>query len=156
MHDCDDLLGEHGTQVSLLMQKYKELGISKKIGFSAYTSSQIHKALDVIKPDVVQIPFSIFDQRLFFDGTLNYLKELGVEIHARSIFLQGLLLMEPSELDDYFSSFMPSIRNWHNICRELQMNPLDLALYFVVSGDILIRQLLVFQIFANSKKLFLA
>ena len=133
LHDCNDLLGVHGSQVALSMKKFKESGISKKIGFSAYTSSQIHSALDFFKPDVVQIPFSIFDQRLFLDGTLNILKDLGIEIHARSIFLQGLLLMPPNKLDQYFAPFLPSIRNWHDICNDLDLLPLELALYFVIS-----------------------
>jgi len=42
----------------------------------------------------MQIPFSLLDQRLLRDGSLKRLKELGVEIHARSLFLQGLLFLE--------------------------------------------------------------
>ena len=133
LHDCDDLLGPRSAQISSLMQKYKDSGMARKIGFSAYTSRQIFSALDVFKPDVVQIPFSIFDQRLLSDGTLKYLKTLGIEIHARSIFLQGLLLMDPNKLDNYFTSFMPSIFKWHQVCRELKLLPLDLALYFAAS-----------------------
>ena len=43
----------------------------------------------------MQVPFSLLDQRLLQDGSLARLKDLGVEIHARSLFLQGLLFMEP-------------------------------------------------------------
>ena len=133
LHDCDDLLGPHRARLVSLMKQCKDSGIVNKIGFSAYTSRQISGALEVIKPDVVQIPFSVFDQRLLFDGTLNQLKSLGIEIHARSIFLQGLLLMDPNKLDNYFQSFMPSILKWHQACKELQLLPLDLALYFAAS-----------------------
>ena len=56
--------------------------------------SQIKKVLDLFIPDIIQLPFSVFDQRLLQDGTLSTLKSLGIEIHARSIFLQGLLLMK--------------------------------------------------------------
>ena len=133
LHDCDDLSGSFRTRVASVMQQYKDCGVAKKIGFSAYTSDQISSALEFFVPDVVQIPFNIFDQRLLFDGTLSRLKNLGVEIHARSIFLQGLLLMAPSSLDAYFAPFMPSICHWHSICSDLKVQPLDLALYFVLS-----------------------
>ena len=41
--------------------------------------------------------------------------------------------MPPNHIDDYFAPFMPCIRNWHEVCRELKLLPLDLALHFVVS-----------------------
>ena len=82
---------------------------------------------------MVQIPFNVFDQKLLHDGMLEYLKGLDVEVHARSIFLQGLLLMQPKDLDDYFLPFLPFIEKWHEVCSELGMKPLDLALHFAAS-----------------------
>ena len=64
LHDCDDLLGPHGARLASLMRQCKDSGIVRKIGFSAYTAFQISGAFEVIKPDVVQIPLSISDQRL--------------------------------------------------------------------------------------------
>ena len=133
IHDCSDLLGHHSAHVVSLMKQCKDSGIAKKIGFSAYTSSQVCSVLDNFRPDIVQIPFNILDQRLLSDGTLKHLSSLGIEIHARSIFLQGLLLMDPSKLDSYFTPFMPSILKWHQACKDLRLLPLDLALYFAAS-----------------------
>ena len=133
LHDCDDLSRPHAHQLTSLLQECKHLGIVKKIGFSAYSSPQISAGIKCFKPDIVQIPFNVFDQRLLVDGTLQYLKNLNVEVHARSIFLQGLLLMDPQCLNDYFKPFMPLILRWHQLCSKLDLSPLDLSLHFAVS-----------------------
>ena len=42
----------------------KNLGYVSKIGFSAYNKNQILKALKFFKPDIIQLPFNVFDQSL--------------------------------------------------------------------------------------------
>ena len=42
--------------------------------------------------DVVQIPYNILDKRVIYSGWYRKLKKIGIEVHARSIFLQGLLV----------------------------------------------------------------
>ena len=69
----------------------KSEGVFRKIGISAYVADDPAALAARFRPDVMQLPFSLLDQRLLADGTLARLKELGVEVHARSLFLQGLL-----------------------------------------------------------------
>ena len=66
----------------------------------------------MFKPDIIQVPYNAFDQRIERSGWLNKLKENGVEVHARSIFLQGLLLMDPSNRPKYFSKWDPIFDRW--------------------------------------------
>ena len=61
-----------------------------KIGVSVYDKKDINKILLKYKFDIIQLPCNIFDQRLIFDGTLDKLKK-NIELHARSIFLQGVI-----------------------------------------------------------------
>lgn len=72
-----------------------------KIGFSTYTPKQIDFLLNNFDFDLVQLPFNVFDNRLIQGGQLKALKKKKIEIHARSIFLQGLLL-DFNNLSDYF------------------------------------------------------
>ncbi|MEM5627314.1 hypothetical protein AAHB47_28660 [Bacillus wiedmannii] len=51
--------------------------------------------------DMIQVPLNIFDQRLIYSGLLQKLKTKGIEIHARSPYLQGLLLMDAEKIPDY-------------------------------------------------------
>ena len=74
----------------------REDGVFRKIGISAYVADDPARLAARFRPDVMQLPFSLLDQRLLADGTLARLAELGVEVHARSLFLQGLLFLETS------------------------------------------------------------
>jgi aryl-alcohol dehydrogenase-like predicted oxidoreductase len=76
------------------LQMLKADGVFRKIGISVYVADNPAAIAAQFKPDVMQLPFSLLDQRLLADGTLACLGNMGVEIHARSLFLQGLLMME--------------------------------------------------------------
>lgn len=75
------------------LQQLKAEGVFRRIGISAYVSDDPLTLAQTFKPDVMQLPFSVLDQRLLKSGVLDRLKRLGVEIHARSVFLQGLLFL---------------------------------------------------------------
>ena len=82
-------------------------GWVQHIGLSIYEAAD----LDVLDDDVgaspfslVQLPFSIVDQRLQRDGTLARLTAAGIEVHARSIFLQGALLLPPEQLPPHLQA----------------------------------------------------
>jgi aryl-alcohol dehydrogenase-like predicted oxidoreductase len=97
-HQASDLMGRHGD---CLMDKARECqarGWVEKVGVSVYDSGQIDAVMDRHGADIVQVPLNVFDQRLIASGHLAALKRAGTEVHARSIFLQGLLLMEPDSL----------------------------------------------------------
>ena len=70
----------------------KKKGLLKKIGASVYKEKEIEFLLKNFEIDIIQIPINIFDRRFITSGVLKKLKKKGIEIHARSIFLQGLLL----------------------------------------------------------------
>lgn len=75
------------------LQALKREGVFRKIGISVYAADDPARLAARFAPDVIQLPFSLLDQRLLKDGSLARLRELGVEVHARSLFLQGLLFM---------------------------------------------------------------
>jgi aryl-alcohol dehydrogenase-like predicted oxidoreductase len=76
------------------LQRLKNEGVFRKIGISAYVADNPVALAARFKPDVMQLPLSLLDQRLLANGTLARLKDMGVEIHARSLFLQGLLFLD--------------------------------------------------------------
>ena len=77
---------------SLLNLKTKKL--VKKIGLSANNMDDILPIINKYHFDVVQIPLNVFDRRAIDSGIIKYLKNKNIEVHVRSIFLQGLLLMK--------------------------------------------------------------
>jgi aryl-alcohol dehydrogenase-like predicted oxidoreductase len=93
LHSIDNLK-INGDVLWKKMQDLKEQGLTKKIGYSLYSPKQLDLYFDQYKPDIVQIPMNILDREFQKTGWLKKLKDNGVEIHVRSVFLQGLLLME--------------------------------------------------------------
>jgi aryl-alcohol dehydrogenase-like predicted oxidoreductase len=82
-------------------------------------------------PDIVQLPLNVFDQRLVHGGWLKRLKDEGVEIHVRSVFLQGLLLMSLDDIPVYFDPIRPLLARWHGSARDQGMSTIQAALAFV-------------------------
>lgn len=88
----------------------KEMGLIRKIGYSLYNPEQLERLLDQgMIPDLVQIPFNVLDRR--FESWLGVLQNLQVEVHTRSAFLQGLLLMDPQSLSPYFEPVRPFLES---------------------------------------------
>jgi aryl-alcohol dehydrogenase-like predicted oxidoreductase len=95
-HDADDLLGPFGDRLWQAMEELAAVGQVTRIGVSVYDGAQIDSALDRYPIGIVQLPWNPVDHRLVSGGQLGRLAAQGVEVHARSLFLQGLLLEEPS------------------------------------------------------------
>ena len=98
------------------LKDMKEEAYMKKIGISVYDPSQAEKLAEIYKPDIIQLPFNAFDKKAAELGTLKRLKDEGIEVHARSIFLQGLLLMNIKDINKYFTPWMSEIKSWHEYC----------------------------------------
>jgi aryl-alcohol dehydrogenase-like predicted oxidoreductase len=133
VHQADDLLGANGNLLIAKMIEFKERGLVKKIGASVYNQWQIEAILERHKIDLIQIPINVLDCRLLLSGTLEKLKDIGIEIHARSIFLQGLLLMNPDSLSRYFDSIKEHLKIYHQEIEKYNLTPVEAALRFVKS-----------------------
>ena len=86
------LLPEFG----MTLESLKQNPAVGKVGVSVYNAAEISECLNY-GVQVIQIPFNIIDSRLIKNGLLEHAKSRGVEIHARSVYLQGLLLSDSPE-----------------------------------------------------------
>ncbi len=132
VHRAEDLLEEQGAALFSQMRKLRDAGRVKKIGASIYTAAQIDAILDQFEIEIVQVPINVLDQRLIESGHLKKLKDRGVEIHARSIFLQGLLLMDPSETSNYFGGLRTRLQLFRDEAHQAGMDPLQACLAFAL------------------------
>lgn len=135
IHNADDLLLEGGHLLIEKMSELKQRGVVEKIGVSIYTAEHIDRILEKYSIDIIQVPINVLDQRLLHSGHLARLKEAGVEIHARSIFLQGLLLMEIDALPQYFRGISEHLSRYRAEIEKQGVTPLDAALGFVAGLD---------------------
>ena len=95
-----------------ILKKLKKKNLVSKIGISIYDPKELDFIWPFWKPDIVQCPFNIVDKRIYESGWLNRLKKNKIEIHVRSIFLQGLLLKNEKSIPKKF-------KKWENIFKEL-------------------------------------
>ncbi len=114
LHAPDDLLGPFGLEIARGMLWVKNQKLAKKIGLSVYTPEQLDKLINLMPLEIVQIPINVFDRRFEQSGWLSKLSADHVEIHARSIFLQGLLLMKPELIPEKFNQFRPLFQKWYS------------------------------------------
>lgn len=131
LHDANDLLGPVGGLIYEALRALKSEGLVSKIGVSTYTPEQLNLILADYDLDLVQVPFSVLDQRLLSGGQLKHMKSRGIEIHVRSIFLQGLLLMMPEDLPAHFSCIREHLTRYRSACNEHGLSALQSALGFV-------------------------
>jgi len=133
LHRAADLCEASGPAVLATLNALKRTGRVAKIGVSVYGAAEIDAVLERCTPDIVQLPLNALDQRLLRSGHVARLAAAGVEIHARSIFLQGVLLADPADLPDHFSPFLPVLQRFREKARASGTDPLRMALRFVSS-----------------------
>jgi aryl-alcohol dehydrogenase-like predicted oxidoreductase len=131
VHSADDLLKPGGIKLFEKITRLKESGLINNIGVSVYNYKQIDYLLDHYKVDIIQLPINILDQRLIRSGHLKKIKKYGVEIHARSVFMQGLLLMPLRTLPSYFSKIYNNIEEFIIQAHNNSLSNIELALGFV-------------------------
>jgi aryl-alcohol dehydrogenase-like predicted oxidoreductase len=98
LHRSSDLSGPHGSELYKAMRKLRNSGKVKKIGISIYSPAELNTFAGKFDFDLIQAPFNLIDKRLQDSGWLGRLKGQGCEVHVRSTFLQGLLLMPRSAI----------------------------------------------------------
>jgi aryl-alcohol dehydrogenase-like predicted oxidoreductase len=131
VHHAADLLKPGGEKIVELLESLKREGTTARLGVSVYDAEEIDRVLKVVRPDIMQIPINLFDQRLMQSGHLASLREAEIEIHGRSAFLQGVLLADPSRLPDYFGRFADQFELYGEFIGEHKLSRLAACLGFM-------------------------
>ena len=133
LHSAGDLEGPRGVEVWARMRRLQAAGLFRKIGVSAYASDDPVRLARRWKPDLMQLPVSLLDQRLIVEGALDRLADMGVEIHLRSIFLQGLLFLEADRLPPALATVAPRLVEIRDRIAAGGSTPHAAALHFALS-----------------------
>jgi aryl-alcohol dehydrogenase-like predicted oxidoreductase len=130
VHNFNSFL--ENTKIFDTLLRLKHTGKVKKIGFSLYYPEEYYKIKN-LEIDILQIPYSIFDQR--FCKIFEELKEKKIEIHARSVFLQGLVFKKPEELEGRFSKLKDKLLYINYLSKELDIPLNAIFLNFVLMNE---------------------
>ena len=132
VHSAGDLCGNDGEKLWTGLLGLRDEGLFGHIGLSAYVADDPLALARKFRPAALQVPVSLLDQRLIQDGTLGAIKDLGVEIYARSLFLQGLLFLRVDELPEKVQAAAQHLDALHRRLREAGTTPLAAALGFAL------------------------
>ena len=109
----------------------KKSGDLYKFGYSIYSFNKLKKICDNFKPDILQCPYSVIDRRLEENRLLQFLKKNKIEVHVRSIFLQGLLVIKPSKLPKKFLKWKKKFQTFSENMYKNEVSNLNGCINFV-------------------------
>lgn len=130
LHRPLDLLQSNGRELYDALVDIKRQGLAEKIGISVYGPDDLEK-LAAFDFDLVQAPMNILDRRLKNSGWLEKLSKQGTEVHIRSAFLQGLLLMPAAQRPEYFKPWRSLFTEYDAWVAVQQLTPLQACLGYL-------------------------
>ena len=135
-----------------ILNKIKRQGIIKKYGFSIYDYNKYKKNILKMKPDILQFPLNIVDNRINKDD-LKKLKKNKISLHARSVFLQGILLQNQKDLPKKFKKFNKVWQEYDKKFFGSSSNKLETCLGEVISNNYINKIVIGFNSFFQFKEI---
>lgn len=136
-HAAQDIKKEGAESLCQALNKLKNDNIVQKTGVSLYSHGSFDELLKHEFIDLIQIPFNCFDTFFKDSGYLEKFKKNNVEIHARSCFLQGLLLMHSEDLPSYFSTWHKQLEEFTHIAQQHSISKLELAILYTLNEPLI-------------------
>jgi aryl-alcohol dehydrogenase-like predicted oxidoreductase len=129
-HSFDAFLSNPKTSKQLV-KELLELELISSWGVSLYEPEELSKVLEVANPNYIQAPVNVLDRRFLDVNITELLMAAGISLQARSIFLQGLLLMPADQQPAYFTEWYSLLESCRKVAHEQEVSVLSLALNFV-------------------------
>lgn len=123
LHRAEDLLGPAGDAIWQVFEAAQADGRLAKPGISAYDLPLLETILDRYPLALAQLPGNILDP--WYE---DFQKPQSLELHVRSVFLQGFLLGDPQDLSPFHAQFRPVLDAFHTHAQDQGMTPLQAAL----------------------------
>jgi len=133
LHRSENLLGKSGKKLIDALNRVKSNGLVQTIGVSIYDPSELDEIMHLMRIDLVQAPLNVIDRRLESSGWLVRLHQAGVEVHTRSAFLQGLLLMPRYKVPAKFEAWATLWDSWASELEESNLSAAEACLSYPVS-----------------------
>jgi len=100
LHRPQDLVEQHGAELYAAINSLKIKKIIQRFGISIYAPDELDGIIGKFDIDVVQAPLNVFDRRIL--GVIDQLTARNIEVHVRSVFLQGVLIASPKDRPQRF------------------------------------------------------
>lgn len=134
-HNLELLYKKEGKLIFDNLNILKKKGYFNKIGVSIYDPKCLSYLISKYSIEVVQCPYNLFDKRIINSGWFNKLKRKGIEIHVRSIFLQGLLLNNENTKKKYFNKWKRHFNLFHDYLKKNNISKIDYCINDLIQHD---------------------
>lgn len=135
-HRTETLIGSNGKKFLDVLTSMQRHGIVEKLGVSIYDPNELSSVFKIFDPEIIQTPLSVVDQR-FINSTWSRVAESQkIEVHARSVYLQGALIQEVSKLPKYFEPWAYKIEEFQKMATVNGLTYAQAALAFALRQDI--------------------
>ena len=122
VHNAEDLRGPFADVLAEALERARTSGLCAQVGVSGYDWVDVQEARLSFQPQVAQLPSSIYDQRLGPEQFVDALSS-GIDLHVRSVYLQGILLTPPDSLPQTFAKLVEHQREFHEECARRGVSP---------------------------------
>ena len=116
----------------LELLELKKKGVINKIGVSLHSNIDLIEVLKNEDIELIQLPYNLFDNKNKREKVILKAKKLGVEIHTRSAFLQGLFFKDIASIEGELSVLKKYLFKLQDIINPTKIN--NLALNYVYSN----------------------
>jgi len=130
-HRYNDLMWQNHIIIDYLKKK----DYLKKIGVSVYTPDEALTAMQVNGISVIQIPTNLLDLRFIKKGVFDIAKKKGIQIYIRSIFLQGLILINIDDIPSFLNDGKIYIKQLKKLCNN-KMHELTFSFLKSIKGNV--------------------
>ena len=122
------------TNFQAAIGEFRSQGRGIKIGVSLYSEKEINQVMRAeFPPEIVQLPLNILDSRLHRNGILEEMKKKNIEVHARSIFLQGLFYLSLRDVSAQLPAALPYLSYLGKVAEESGLTISEMSLLWVAS-----------------------
>ena len=129
---ADDLAGAEGRALWDRLEALKARGLYRRIGFRATIEDGPALLARRFQPDVVELPINLLDQRVQHTGVLAELAALDVDVHATSVFADGLLFISGEPLPPEMAGHAHTLSRIRRRLAEARIDPMQATLAYVM------------------------
>lgn len=130
LHRVDDM---ECPAIMAGLARAKDEGLIESVGVSVYDPEDALHAIQNSQIEIIQVPYNALDQRLDMAGFFERASARGQRIYARSVFLQGLLLMPPEEAEMRVKRSGGHIARLQAIAKDTGFSPEEAAMLYALS-----------------------
>lgn len=132
LHRPAQLLAPGGEALYRALIDARASGQVEKIGISIYAPEELDALPPAMSFDIVQAPLNVLDRRMYDSGWASRLCRTACELHVRSIFLQGLLLMQQEARPARFDPWLPVWQTWHRWLADNRLSALQACVRYAL------------------------